>query len=119
MFFALVVDVFFAAIFTAFGPFEFGGEDGEAGWDDQEGRARQDEQSDPEEQDKAADDSDDYFFGCCFQSIARWRETICTPRGCGLITASGDPCYWTGIVVRCSKLVGLERRWVMLPPMPV
>jgi hypothetical protein len=73
VFLALVVDVFFGAIFPALGPFEFGGEDGKAGWDDEEGRAGQDEQSDPEEQDNAADDSDDYFFGGCFQTIARWR----------------------------------------------
>lgn len=96
VFFALVVEVFFAAVFPAFGPFEFRGQDGQAGRDDEESGARQDEQSDPEEQDNAADDSDDYFFGCCFQTIARWRETICTPRGCGLITASGDPLLLDG-----------------------
>jgi hypothetical protein len=71
-----VCEYFLRALFIAFGPCEFGGQNGEGGGNYEESWAWQDDHGDASEQHKYADNSDDHFFDSRFQLTAKMPQKL-------------------------------------------
>ena len=96
------------------GPFEFGGEDGEACWDDEESGAWQNEQGDSQEQDDAADDSDNDLFGGRFQNYSKMARNYLHAKGLWADYHVGRPLLLDGNCGGVFKIGG-----ACFPPMAV